>query len=156
MLFNRPQTHQALCTAGAPSAGTSTQRSTRELFSISFWELIWFLFWEPLRFFILRVALISLAAIWPGTIAHIVEDPSKTTIHQQVNWITKIILYIMLLYQQVTKIVLYISQALPRGTSFSNFPFSAIAVAVLCFPFGIIGCCMLKEKQCVKCNRSFS
>ena len=58
--------------------------------------------------------------------------------------------------QQVAEIILNISQAFPRGISFPNFPFSAIAVAVLCFPFGIIGCCMLKEKQCVKCNRSFS
>ena len=60
------------------------------------------------------------------------------------------------IHLQVHKTILYISQALRRGISFSNFPFSAIAVAVLCFPFGIIGCCMLKEKQCVKCNRSFS
>jgi len=37
-----------------------------------------------------------------------------------------------------------------------NYPAAAIAVAVFCFPIGIIGCCMLKEKQCVKCNRSFS
>ena len=149
-------------------------------------DLILF-FWGPLRFFILWVALISLPEIWLGTIVLTVEAPSKTTIRQQVNWTTKIILYIInyqtsylwtwktnlciilsqllahqdhplssTIHLQMTKTILYISQVLPRGISFSNFPFSAIAVAVLCFPFGIIGCCMLKEKQCVKCNRSFS
>lgn len=35
-----------------------------------------------------------------------------------------------------------------------NYPPMGIVLAVILFPFGIIACCMLKEKQCVKCNRT--
>ena len=42
------------------------------------------------------------------------------------------------------------------GAIEDNYPPAAIALGVLCFPCGIIGCCMLKERQCVKCNRSFA
>lgn len=42
------------------------------------------------------------------------------------------------------------------GAIEDNYPPVGVALAVLCFPVGIIACCMLKEKQCVKCNRSFS
>merc|ERR1712198_14226 len=42
------------------------------------------------------------------------------------------------------------------GTIEDNYPPAAIAFGVLLFPIGIIFCCMMKEKQCVKCNRSFS
>ena len=42
------------------------------------------------------------------------------------------------------------------GALEDNYPPSAIALGVLCFPCGVVACCMLKEKQCVKCNRSFA
>ena len=37
-----------------------------------------------------------------------------------------------------------------------NYPPAAVAIGVLCFPCGLLACCMLQEKQCVKCNRSFA
>merc|ERR1712080_627683 len=40
------------------------------------------------------------------------------------------------------------------GAIEDNFPPAAIALGILCFPCGIIGCCLPKERQCVKCNRS--
>lgn len=35
-----------------------------------------------------------------------------------------------------------------------NYPPAGIAAALLLFPIGIILCCILKERQCVKCNRT--
>lgn len=35
-----------------------------------------------------------------------------------------------------------------------NYPPAGIAAALLLFPIGIIVCCILKERQCVKCNRT--
>jgi len=40
------------------------------------------------------------------------------------------------------------------GAIEDNYPPAGIAAGVLLFPIGIIICCMLKERQCVKCNRS--
>ena len=37
-----------------------------------------------------------------------------------------------------------------------NYPPAAICIAILLFPVGIIGCLLLKERQCVKCNRTSS
>ena len=37
-----------------------------------------------------------------------------------------------------------------------NYPPSAICLAMALFPFGIIGCLLLKERQCVSCNRTSS
>lgn len=35
-----------------------------------------------------------------------------------------------------------------------NYPPAGIAAALLLFPIGIVICCILKERQCVKCNRT--
>ena len=35
-----------------------------------------------------------------------------------------------------------------------NYPPAGIAAALLLFPIGIVLCCILKERQCVKCNRT--
>ena len=35
-----------------------------------------------------------------------------------------------------------------------NYPPAGIAAAIFLFPIGIALCCILKERQCVKCNRT--
>ena len=37
-----------------------------------------------------------------------------------------------------------------------NYPPAALCLAVSLFPLGIIGCLLLKERQCVVCNRTSS
>lgn len=37
-----------------------------------------------------------------------------------------------------------------------NYPPAALCLAVALFPLGIVGCLLLKERQCVLCNRTSS